>query len=416
MTPEDAAATDAVLRHFVEASFFNRRPDKIAVAVSGGGDSMALLHLAAQALPKEQVQAVTVDHGLRPESATEAAMVARFCGTLGIPHATLHWTGWDGKGNLPAMARDARYTLIAEWAKGQGIGGVMLGHTQDDLAETFLMRLGRASGVDGLAAMQTRFDRHGLTWVRPLWQPSRADLRDYLARHAIPFVDDPTNEDTTYDRPRIRAALPVLADLGITAEAISQSAHAIAAARSALDHYTSAEADRIVTIDRGDVLIPQRSQPPLPLEILRRLLLAALRWVGHEPFPPRHMAQINLDIGLMQAGKHTLAGCIITQKDHVLRITREHNAVRGLTCPTTGIWDHRWQMEGPHAPDLTIRALGEGIRNCPDWRETGLPRPSLLASPAIWRGETLIAAPLAGLQNGWAARIVADFHSSVVTH
>jgi len=98
------------------------------------------------------------------------------------------------------------------------------------------------------------------------------------------------------------------------------------------------------------------------------------------------------------------------------RITREHNAVRNLTCPTDRIWDKRWQITGPHAPDLHIGALGNGVNDCPQWRDTGLPRTSLVATPAIWQDDTLIAAPVAGLQNGWTAQIVADFHSSLLTH
>jgi tRNA(Ile)-lysidine synthase len=241
-------------------------------------------------------------------------------------------------------------------------------------------------------------------------------LRAYLARHGVPFVDDPTNEDMTRDRPRIRAALPVLEDLGITAEAILQSAYSLSMARLALDHYTRAEAERIVTIDRGDVLIAPNPTPSVPADILRRLRLSALRWVGRDPYPPRHMAEGQLDLGLLQAGKHTLAGCIITQKDNVLRITREFNAVRDLTCPTTEVWDGRWALDGPHAPDLHIGALGAAVKECPDWRATGLPRASLIASPAVWRGDMLVAAPLAGVQNGWTARIVADFHTVLVGH
>ncbi len=100
-----------------------------------------------------------------------------------------------------------------------------------------------------------------------------------------------------------------------------------------------------------------------------------------------------------------------------IRIAREPKAVAGLESPTDAIWDGRWRLSGPHKADLRIRALGtEGLRKCPDWRETGHSRAALLVSPAIWRGETLISAPLAGLESGWTAEIVAGFASFILSH
>lgn len=411
----DADAADALLRQAVAAALPDP-PGKVGVAVSGGGDSMALLHLAQSVLPEGGVEAVTVDHGLRPESADEAAGVAAHCARIGVPHRVLRWTGWDGQGNLPAAAREARYRLIGDWARGRGIGRVLLGHTADDVAETFLMRLGRAAGVDGLAAMEARFEREWVQWARPLWQQRRADLRAYLARHGIAYVDDPSNEDMERDRPRIRAALPGLAKLGLGVEQIVHSARALDMARGALDHYARVEAGRVVTTDRGDVLIDLAPRPPIPDEIARRLLVAALGWVGQGGWPPRQSALNALDAALGEGGQHTVAGCLVRRTGDDLRITREHNAVRGLVTATTEVWDGRWRIEGPHVPGLRLRALGAAVATCSGWRETGLPRASLMASPAVWRGETLVAAPLAGDQNGWSARIVADFHSWLVTH
>lgn len=128
---------------------------------------LSLLHRLSAAAGTH-LEAVTVDHGLRPEAAEEAVFVARYAGTLGLRHETLRWRGWDGQGNLQNAAREARYRLMADWAERRGLPCVALGHTADDQAETVLMRLARRAGVDGLSAMAPRSDRHGITWLRPL--------------------------------------------------------------------------------------------------------------------------------------------------------------------------------------------------------------------------------------------------------
>ena len=175
------ALSDDWLRHRTGSVFLYTKPLSLGVAVSGGGDSMACLdlmlwHGAELGFP---VEAVTVDHGLRTGAKDEIALVAAYCAARGVPHSVLEWR-WDGAGNLQAEARSARYRLIADWAMGRGVDQVALGHTRDDVAETFLMRLARASGVDGLAAMERRFERGGVVWLRPMLALGRSDLREYL--------------------------------------------------------------------------------------------------------------------------------------------------------------------------------------------------------------------------------------------
>lgn len=390
--------------------------DRVGVAVSGGGDSMALLYLAHAASKQggPDVCAVTVDHGLRPEAAAEAAMVADVCKSLGVPHTTLKWLDWDGHGNLQAAARTARYRLISDWAAQNDISGVLLGHTMDDVAETYLMRLSRKAGVDGLALMDQQFVRSGLRWARPLTQVSRADLRTYLRDQNATWVEDPSNDDVDFDRVRVRKAMVQLETVGIDAQTLHHASHAARQAREALDFYTVQEVNRWVVSDRGDLIFPKK--PDVPDEMLRRIKSKALQWLGRLDYPPRQSSLTHLETGLALDGRATVAGCLVSVEGNNIRLTREANAVKMMTCETDQIWDGRWELDGPHDPALEIRYLGDGIKQCPDWRESGLPRASLMASPAVWRKSELIAAPLAGLSNGWAARIVANFHSSLVTH
>ena len=415
-----AQGEDAMLLHRVDTAFpETHQPDMVGIAVSGGGDSMALLHLFWRWSVKSgrPIAAVTVNHGLRPEAAEEAAHVAAFCAVHGIPHETLNWSGGGDAGNLQANARNARYRLIGDWARANAIGGVALGHTADDVAETFLLRLARKSGLDGLAAMDQRFERDGIFWTRPLWQVGRAELRDYLKRHKIRWCDDPSNEDERFDRIRARKALQALAPLGIDAETIMDSALNLQVARNTLDHFTREAARARVVEDRGDLLLQTGGDAgSLRPEIKRRILTAAMRWCSGAEYAPRYTAMLEMDATQATAKKHTLSGCLLTRGDTAIRVTREYNAVRAATCPTTEVWDGRWQLDGPHADDLHIAALGVAVKDCPDWRETGLPRASLMASPAVWQDGALIAAPLAGYNPDWTARIVTSFASYLLSH
>lgn len=409
---------DAALLTAIETSFADPQPMRVGIAVSGGGDSMALLHLFARwaAQTGRSIAAVTVDHGLRAASRAEAEGVACFCQAHGIAHDILTWSRPDGAGNLPADARTGRYDLMAHWAQANGIGAIALGHTADDGAENFLMRLGRAAGIDGLAQMHSRFERYGINWARPLAAHSRAELRGYLQRHGVAWAEDPSNDDPAYLRTRVRRALPVLVEIGVDAGSIQHSAVALRHAQEALAHYTRAEAAQHVTQAGGDLIFPQDMKPAIPTEIERRMTVAALQWVGSNPYPPRRQFSGVLAQEMAQQERLTVAGCLIMRRKGAFRITREYNAVKHMYGPTDAVWDTRWRLNGPHASDLQVRALGEAVRLLPDWRSTGLPRRTLMASPAIWRADALVAAPLAGYNPDWSAQIVADFTSFLLSH
>ncbi|MEM1387149.1 MAG: tRNA lysidine(34) synthetase TilS [Pseudomonadota bacterium] len=379
--------------------------------MSGGGDSMALLDLLAGQRSGPTIKAVTLDHGLRPGAAEDIALVARYCHDRGIGHTVLHWQGAASEGNLMAAAREARYRLISAWAHEAGVEAMALGHTEDDQAETVLMRLARASGVDGLAQMQPTFHAHAMIWHRPLLAVSRADLRAYLTARGLPWREDPSNADPRFERVKARQALDVLEPLGIDRQTLAQVSRNMERARAALQHVTSAAAAQVVAVDRGDVIIDAKALGALPEEIVRRLLLAALHWITGAPYTPRAQAVAQILPALAASGRHTLAGCLLSQEDPPhgpIRITREWQAVRDTRSTSDGLWDNRWCCTGPHEPGLEVRALGDGLTTVQDWRDANMPRESLLASPAIWREGTLIAAPLAGFGPDWTAKLTKE--------
>lgn len=399
----------------------------IGVAVSGGGDSMALLHLIDEWARSRgrAVEVATVDHGLREESAEEAQFVARACGRLGLRHEILRWRGWDGAGNLQAEARTARRRLLAEWAGRRGIEAVALGHTLDDQAETVLLRLGRGAGVDGLSAMTARSEALGLIWVRPLLESRRAALRDWLRRAGVEWIEDPSNEDLRFDRVRARRSLGALETFGVTAEGLAETAARMHAAREALDHGASALASAAARWGVcGELRLALAPLRAAPRELARRLLRAGLIAASGSEYGPRAEAEAQLMsamLGFRLGGGRSLHGCLIRPEGpgHAT-ISREAAAIDPAPtalAPGETIWDGRFLIANEGAEGASVAALGEtGARRLSDLAEEGRWRPpahwesalraAKLTTPALWREGALIAAPLAGFGEGARARFL----------
>lgn len=374
----------------------------VGVAVSGGGDSVALLDIASRvgAAAGVGLRAVTLDHGLRPESALEARLVAGWARARGVAHSTLRWNGPTDDGNLQAAARAARYRLIGAWARAEGVGAVLLAHTIDDVAETFLMRLGRRSGVEGLAMMSSAFRREGVLWLRPLLGIERSELRDHLRRVGQVWIEDPSNEDPRFGRARMRRLLPALAAGGIPVAALADVARNLGAARAALAHHAAEAAAQVLTEDRGDLVVARDAYVALPAETRRRLLTRALRWISGTDHPARGAGIGRFDAALCAGRAATLGGVRLQPgRAGAARLGREPRAVGAVLSDPARAWDGRWRLEGAPPPaGAVLRATGAaGLAACPGWRRFGLPRASQIAAPALWSAEGgLLAAPLAG--------------------
>ncbi|HEV2816334.1 MAG TPA: tRNA lysidine(34) synthetase TilS [Allosphingosinicella sp.] len=266
-------------------------PERLALAVSGGPDSLALLLLARAACPG-RVEAATVDHGLRPESAAEAEFVAGLCGRLGVPHATLRAGMTDGP-NLQAAARARRYALLGGWAREIGADCLLTAHHLDDQAETLVMRLMRGSGLAGLAGIRAV----NPPLVRPLLGWRRAELAAIVEAAGIRAVADPSNTDERFDRARARRRL---ADADwLDPASLARSAAALAEAEEALDW----AAERLWR-ERADgaTLDPAG----LPAELRRRLVLRMIAALGGPA--PRGDRLGRLLATLEKGGTATLSG------------------------------------------------------------------------------------------------------------
>ncbi len=247
------------------------RAKSLLIAVSGGPDSTALLLMAAEWAArrgKVRIEAATVDHGLRPESAAEAKSVAALCRRLGLAHRTLVWKGAKPATRVQERAREARYRLLIDHARAIRADALVTAHHADDQAETVLFRLLRGSGVAGLRGMEAISARDGVTLARPLIGVKKSDLVAFAEARGEPFVDDPSNLDPRYARTRLRALIARLAEEGLDAEALDRLARRAGETEEALARLTA-----LVEAKLGaDGPIDARALFQEPIAIVQRVL------------------------------------------------------------------------------------------------------------------------------------------------
>lgn len=288
---------------------------------------MALLHLVARWAGGHgvQVHAATVDHGLREGSEAEARQVGQWCGALGISHTTLRWV-WDGQGNLQDAARRGRRRTMAAWAQARQITDICLGHTCDDQAETVVMRLQRGSGVDGLAGMPAVRIEDGVNWLRPMLGLSRASLRDWLRAERIGWIDDPSNDDTRFDRVAARQAIEVL---NLDQGRLARTAMQMSAAASVLRQAAVALAEQAVTQEGNDLIVSRAKLRGAPHDTRWRVVAGALQYVGQREYRPRFDALTGFTEALLTGEGRTLHGVRSqTAGKTAMRLSTEHGGAR----------------------------------------------------------------------------------------
>jgi len=297
-------------------------PWPAAVAVSGGGDSLSLMLLlrdwaSSQSQPLPVV--LTVDHGLQSSAAREAERVRKLARAAGLSPHILVWKGAKPAADIEAEARAARYSLMGRWCAEHQVQALYVAHTLEDQAETFLLRLARGSGLDGLAAMQSisrlpvpAFGQVKL--VRPLLDISKGDLRAFLKARKVEWAEDPMNADVRFSRAKIRAAWPQLCELGLLPQRIADAARHLARARAALDEMTDGFLQRGMRFGEGGAMLDPLRLKMLPREVGLRALASVLSRVSGEEYRPRFESLERLFdsifSGSVGAGS-TLHGCIV---------------------------------------------------------------------------------------------------------
>jgi tRNA(Ile)-lysidine synthase len=305
------------------------RGDAVAVAVSGGADSMALA-LLAHAWTRATgrvLRTVTVDHRLRSGSGSEAAQVGAWLGARGIGHEILSWTGEKPASGVQEAARAARYSLIAGWARARAIRHVLVAHHLDDQAETVLMRLARGSGITGLAGMRSVTLREGVRVCRPLLTVPGTRLRATLRAAGQDWIEDPSNESVKFARTHYRRLNAILGEHDAGSTHIAEIARSFAR----LDALMEAASRRVlgegaVRLADGTVTLPQALYIALPEPVAGRVLRDILAEVGGKPLAPRgdRLARAQARLRAQRpAGAFTLGGCRIRFHKGAIRVSPE---------------------------------------------------------------------------------------------
>lgn len=357
--PQPLLPVEAVQRFLANMS----KPTLILVAVSGGSDSLGLLyllhHYAAPLRGEVDLLAVTIDHALRPQSATEARDVASFCETIGIRHIIDRWDGEKPTSGLSAAAREARYDRLCRIAAEEGANLIVTGHTLDDQIETVLMRASRggSAGSVGLSGMAQSVLLNRSVWLhRPLLVSRRQAIRDYLSQAGMIWIDDPSNSDARFERARLRADL-VLDDDAVRShlvriEAASNHREALGAAAAQLfsDHLTFHRG--VAAAVSVDVLQAD--------EAVRMHALATLAAViGGRPYGPARdtLARVGAFLAIERAGRMTAGRVVFDLRRDGLYLVRESRNLPELHLAPGGsaTWDGRFVIHNTGSADVTVR-------------------------------------------------------------
>lgn len=385
---------------------------RAVLAVSGGSDSVALLHLAAQwagspGLSAPRLSVATVDHGLRSGSADDAQFVVSVAEKLGLPVAVLSWDGVKPVQGIQEQARQARYDLLGRFARagGEGRCAVVTAHTEDDQAETLLMRLARGSGPDGLQGMRpvrALAPHEGVDLVRPLLDLSRSQLRSYLKEIGGAWVDDPSNADHRFERVRLRGAAETLGQLGLTPSMLALAAGRQRRAVEALDAAVDDLCQAALHLNGGlFARIDGHEFHIRPAEIQLRLLQRVLAMFGGTS-PRADLAQVEQVIERLRREamvQVTLGGCEVRGCRNEIRVFREMGRADLLPVELNSgdetVWDNRFLIRVHRARrPVSVRVLDPATRT--RIRRNVRPRVLLPARaaatlPAVWSGDDLIA-------------------------
>ena len=347
---------------------FSEKPDKIAVAVSGGADSLCLTLLLKKWADENHVAlfAFTVDHGLRPESKKEAESVHQQLKQLGITHYTLLWQGKKPKTHIEESARNARYDLLEKACRKNKIDYLFLAHHLEDQSETFWARVAHKSGLDGLCGMGEKSQRHHLFLVRPLLEISKKEIVDYVKKNKLSWVEDPMNYNLVYERVLWRKRQENLSEMGLTPSVIGTLSKRMRRVKHAIDFYVDSFIKNSVLLSPvGYAFISKMAWEMAPKEIQLRTFARLLPLISGQD------KIISLEsLEKLSETSHksvTLGGCqIIFHKKGVFiaREMRNSVAAKKLKSGESACWD-RFFVIAPKALTISHKAPQKRLPDIP---------------------------------------------------
>jgi tRNA(Ile)-lysidine synthase len=303
--------------------------ERLGLAVSGGPDSLALMVLAARWAKPRSVElfVYSVDHGLRPEARDEAAMVKREAEALGLAARLLRWEGKKPETGVQEAARYARYRLIGDAMRGDGVDVLLTAHHMDDQAETVLMRMAHGSGIGGIGGMLPfAMTEYGFAVARPLLGVPKADLEAVVRAAGLTPAHDPSNDSDDYERVRWRRMMPALAEMGLDARRLAKLASRAADASQAIESAADSLIAKYTDEPLVDFELPVEAMTHVPPAVGVRVVGRALELIG-KARKSRDLSPIESLFERLSSGgalkPTTLHGCLIESDGRTISIRRE---------------------------------------------------------------------------------------------
>ncbi|MGO1118404.1 tRNA lysidine(34) synthetase TilS [Rhodovibrionaceae bacterium A322] len=394
---------------------------RLACAVSGGSDSLALLLLLDQWCRDRggAVLALAVDHGLRPEARDELAYLSGLCRSRNISFQTLDWTGPKPKGAMQVAARQARYDLLEGACRDAGILYLAVAHHQDDQAETFLLRLDGGSGVTGLSAMASWRSRQDVCYLRPLLTLPKERLQAYLHEQQVSWCEDPSNQDRRNKRVAWRQAVQPLSAVGLTGAQITDLTDLYGRLRGEMDRHLAQLLARSVDLrPQGYAWLALEQMLVAPEPLAQAALSRLVTCLSGSLYPPRQAAVKRLlsrwrhdeTAEDLEAGQGaTLGGCrLLPRRCGQLLVVRETAQIKEAKFlpGEKGLWDGRfavnleklhWGAVGKNRA-FSISCLGEDgwrqlVARSPGLRKGPIPQAAAVTLPAVRHLDSLLVVP-----------------------
>lgn len=301
----------------------------LVVGVSGGADSMALTLLARDyAIVKGyELQTATVDHQLRQDSAAEALWVEQTLHNLKISHQTLVWHHQEDLKRRHEQARRARYQLLLDFCKAYPGPVLLTAHHQQDQAETILMRFFKGSGPDGFQGIRAVYCQNAVPIIRPLLGITPQDLRNYLQANSLTWIEDPSNQDSIYERTRVRNLITHLSDLGWQQDGILASAAKIYELQQNFATIIGEYAKEFIITD-APLTIDQITFYAAPQPVQRDWLRQKIWQIGGADYPKSYptIAAILSMLKQPRVNGYLVAGCLIKVANQRIILSKTQNS------------------------------------------------------------------------------------------